>query len=82
MTLRVVTRSSHGNPLYYGLSMFAEFEKFLSFSNLNFSQISQAFPFSSLKFSKYVRDHLHILLLVCANLSKLISTLSITTGFL
>ena len=27
MITRVVTRSSYGNALHYGLSMFAEFEK-------------------------------------------------------
>ena len=48
---RVVMRSSCGNALHYGLSMFAEFH-ILAFSNLSFIQISQVFVLNSLDFIK------------------------------
>ena len=49
MVTRVLTRSSYVKVLHYGLSIFA-----IYFSNLNFSQISQAFLLPSLGFIKYV----------------------------
>ena len=53
VVMRVLTRSSYGSALHYDLSMFGKFEKLpISFSNLNFSQILQAFPFASLEFIK------------------------------
>ena len=56
MLMHVVTRSSHGNVLHYGQTMFVEFENFsypkVASYMTNLSQISQAFRLAFFKLIK------------------------------